>query len=301
MSTLPTSEKSTTVSRQLRRLRLLISHGMFAPLPENSVCKRATTVDELREAYRLVHDIYVDQKYILPTESKMRVRAFEVSPDTATFITRFNGATVGVFSCIMDSPELRLPTDKVFPDELAQLRDAGAVLCEFSNQVILPECRSTSATTELMKIMFAHIWFHNITDAVCAVSPNQIEFFRLIGFTQIGDVKSYSDVVYDPVVLMQLPDVQNILGKPKRPGLALEEFRYQYFTADNPYMSIIPFWDAMVERLFANGAAVQSLFAECITEFEMLPYEEREAIAQYISLESGLLDSGRESYSDTVI
>ena len=287
--------------KQLRRLRLLIKRGLFNSLPDNNmVCRRATSVEELRDAYQLVYEIYLDQKYILPNKSKMRVRAFEASPDTATFVSRNRDKTLGVFSCIMDSPELKLPADKVFKPELKLLRDSGATLCEFSNQVILPEYRSSSVVTELMRTMFAHIWFHNITDAVCAITPTQIEFYKLLGFTQLSDIKSYSDVVYDPVVLMRMPDVQNIWAKPVSAEMELEEFRYQFFTATNPYISAVPFWDAMADRLFTNTSSMNALFAECLPEFEQLSFAERTVIAASTGLKISMSDASGQSYSENL-
>lgn len=288
------------MKKQLRRLRLLVKRGLFSTLPANTICRRATAVNELRDAYRLVYEIYVDQKYILPNESKMRVRAFEASPDTATFVSRRQDETLGVFSCIMDSADLKLPADAFFESELRSLRASGATLCEFSNQAVLPEYRSSSVSTELMRAMFAHIWYHNITDAVCAISPGQIEFFKLLGFTQMSAVKSYSDVVYDPVVLMRLPDAQNLMGQPQSPEMEIQAFRYRFFTDNNPYLSAIPFWDALAERLFANPLNMQSLFESCMPEFEQLSYMERTAISAHTGLNIDLFDGARQSYSESI-
>ena len=280
MTDISSSKQPSESNKQLRRLQLLKKSGIFDGLPEDLICKRATTAQEHREAFNLVYQSYIDNNYILPNKSEMRVRLWETFPQNGTFICKDSEKVVGVTGTVMDNTSLLLPSDHAFHDELNQMRDDGAVLCEISNQAVASEYRNTPVTTELMCAAFGHAWFSECTDLVCAVSPKQRNFFSLMGFEQVGDIKSYSDIVHDPVALLRMPHIQDRYspGKPGDP--TINEFWNRLFITGNPYIPVFPLWQRMVDMLFASPHAIQTMYEGCTELFEDLDANERRILEQ---------------------
>ena len=57
--------RNSIEKRKIRRLRLLQKGGLFTSTTNGSRATRATTAEELRSAYRLVHDVYVASNFIV--------------------------------------------------------------------------------------------------------------------------------------------------------------------------------------------------------------------------------------------
>src|SRR5450432_742030 len=66
--------------RSLRRLAFLKRSGLFDGNVEGVTFERAWSLNDLREAYRLVHDVYAKSGYICSESSRVRVRIFEMTP-----------------------------------------------------------------------------------------------------------------------------------------------------------------------------------------------------------------------------
>src|SRR5690349_15279258 len=92
-----------------RKLGLLKRTGLFGDDLKGCTIERACSAEDLRQAYRLVHDVYLGTGFIHPVPSGMRLRIYETTAETATFIAKFEGRVVGVLSVVEDSPDLGLP------------------------------------------------------------------------------------------------------------------------------------------------------------------------------------------------
>lgn len=260
--------QSSNPTQDQRRLRLLQRRGFFTDKTHGAKTFRATNADDLRMAYGVVHDRFVESGFIKPTPSGLRVRAWETDPNTATFISKSGDEVVGVFSIVSDSDDLKLPSDNAFESELDDLRSQGRVLCELTSQAIAKEFRNSSITTELMRCIFAQGWHNEATDLVCSISPGLVKFYEFIGFKQLGEVKSYSDTIDDPVALMVLEDFQSRWLHEDLDSGSMEAYWKRYFIAENPYMNAIPVWNTMAEYTFNDPDAIQYLFAGCANLFD---------------------------------
>ena len=289
------SSNTPNSQKNIRRLRILQKRGLFGELPNKIFCKRATEVNELKAAYQLVYRIFLEENFIVPNLSGMRVRTYEASPSTATFICKNDGYVIATFSAFLDTPALNLPADKTFGPELNALRDEGAILCELGNNAILPEYRGTSIITEHMRCIFAQAWLHDVTDFVCAISPPQIPFYSMLGFSQLGEIKSYSDVVYDPVAVMRYQNVPGIWEQPKDANDDIATFRHHFFAIENPYIPVVQLWDSMVDRLFSTPSKMAELFDDCLMDFEQMPVSDQKTIAASTGLPLGVAVGERDS------
>lgn len=282
----------------MRHLNLLRKGGLFQPQPEELVSARANNTADLKKAYHLVYETFLEQKFILPNTAEIRIRPWELTPETATFVSRTATDVVGVFSSIIDTDDLGLPSDKSFRLELDKLRAEDSVLCEMSNQAVAPKYRHTSVSTELMQCVFAEAWHNDVTDLLCAISPKQINFFTLMGFEQVGDIKSYSDVVFDPVALMRLCDIQNRWTYEDLNSGGFNTFWKRFFITENPYMAVTPLWNDMARAYFANPENISSLIAGCEDQIEAFAPHVHSALTERtgVDFEHMFTRESRESF-----
>ena len=278
-------KKNSNTKTGNRRLDKYLSAGLFKEDKNGNKYTRATHVAELKEAYSLVYKIFIEQKFISERKSKMRIRPWETSQSTATFVSKKHNVINGVFSMIMDSHDLKLPSDRVYGMEIEKKRNDEKIICELTNQAIVKDARLNAVSTQLMRCVFAQAWHMDATDLICSISPGQKAFFELIGFVQVGDKKSYSDIIEDPVVLMWLEDIQNrwiSIDKKRDP---LRGFWQDFFITNNQYMETIEYWNAAAATTFNNTEQLGILFEQC----EELFYEATSS--QLIAMQTRLGDA----------
>ena len=288
--------------RTVRKLRLLKACGLFGADQSGAIYERATSCRALENAYRLVHDVYVETGYIKPRPSGLRLRHFECCPNTATFVanTPFR-ETIGVLSVIIDSADFGLPSDQMYKTELDELRAQGSVVCEFSNQAVLPEYRRKGPSTELMRCAFAYAYSMGITDIVCAVSPPAVSFYRMMEFRQIGDIRSYSICLNDPVALMHESDIQIRGETADLSDNEVYRFLNDFFYKDNPYYKMVPIWNVRYQRMLSEQFEMASLLGKCPEIFASECYRdglERRLGGMYALSEAAALRS-RDLYSSS--
>ena len=246
---------STTAERKLQMLR---RSGLFSEDLKGAKIERACGIDDLRNAYRLVHDVYLGTGFIDPEPSGMRLRIFETNPDTATFVAKVGDRVVGVLSVVVDSEDLGLPSDCAFKPELDRLRATGAKLCEVTNQAVAEEFRKSGVSTELMRCAIALALDAGCHEAVAAVSPSHNGFYDLLGFRQVGSQRSYSEKIYDPVIAVSLEVTQYRRRQPARGPIA--QFMYDFLTEGNQFLSCVAEWAKEAKAHFMNPALLHELF-----------------------------------------
>lgn len=258
-----TSEKRPASSWQRpladRKLWLLKRSGLFGTDTKGARIDRAWTLDDLRKAYKLVHDVYLGTGFIQPEEAGLRLRIFETTPDMATFVAKLtDGTVVGVLSIIADTPEFGLPSDSAFKPELDRLRAAGARLCEATNQAVKEEFRKSAVPTELMRCAVAYFTKAGFTETIATVSPNHNSFYELLGFREIGDKRSYSEKIDDPVVALGM-DVNQY----RRPPTGLnetEQFIHRFLASENHFLGHVLEFGKEAQRRFLDAELLEQLF-----------------------------------------
>ncbi len=241
-----------------RKLQLLKRSGLFGGDTRGAVIERACSVADLRAAYRLVHEVYTSTGFILPEPTGIRLRVFETSAETATFVAKVDGRVVGVLSLVPDSPDLGLPCDSAFKPELDALRSVGLRLCELTNQVVAEGYRKSAVATELMRSAMAHGINAGFHHTIAAVSPSHNGFYELMGFRRFGTERSYSDKVYDPVIAMAMDLTRYRLTLC---GLSrTEQFLRDFVVEQNQYLAKIGEWNRRARDSFLNVDSLIQLF-----------------------------------------
>lgn len=236
--------ESETVRTLRRRARVFQRHHAFEPeVPEGLEVRRALTVEDLEQAYRLVHECFAAAGYIEPHPTGLRVRAFSVLPDTALYIAVADGKVVGTLSMIPDGP-LGLPMEQAFETEIERLRYSGRRLVEVSDLAIDENYRNLRVLTELTRCAMAHALFIGAEDAVVAVSPSHSGFFEgILQFESLGHARSYSTEKVDIVegkrlrllcIQEKYRGIDKVLGS--------DGFLEEFFFLSNPYCARMEEW-----------------------------------------------------------
>jgi GNAT superfamily N-acetyltransferase len=181
------------------KLRLAILRRMAKinmQWPSSSLeIKIAETEVELAEAYRLLHDSYINSGFADPDPSGMRVLAQHLLPQTTTIIAKWDGKVVGTLSLIRDNP-FGLPMEKIF---------SMRRLAEVSSLAIHPDYRGQAylALFPLFRFVYQYAKHYFGTDElVIAVNPSTTDMYTaFIGFEKlVSKAKAYDFVKGAPAV-----------------------------------------------------------------------------------------------------
>lgn len=266
--------------RESRRMALLKRAGLFGSNTSGADITRATSLKDLLEAYKLVHDEFVAMGYIKPRPSGLRVRSYEALPETATFVAKVGDRVVGVQSIVVDSPDMGLPSDEAFHTELEGLRANGRRVCECTNEAIASDYRKSAVTTELMRCCFAHALSVGCNELITTVSPGHARFYNLLGFGQVSPIRSYSQEMNDPVVVvsMNIDGLEARFAEVNSTDGNDEAFIKGYYIDDNPYHSYVRAWTEMAGRVFRDPELLWELFVNRTALLAQCDCREIEAI-----------------------
>lgn len=257
-------ERRLEAVRLRRRVSLFKRVGMVAREAANNSIRieRAVSAEDLRAAYKLVHDVFVFQKYITPQNSGMRIRIYEALPEMATFVAKVDDQVVGVMSLVPDSAELGLPSDRVFGKELGRLRKMGRRVSEVTNLAVAEEYCKSSVLLELSRCICAHAVNSGVDDMFIAISPGHSAFFEtILQFDAWGEARNYGHDVVDMVEGKRL-DVNAIADRAASADklLGKDAFLYDWFVANNPEYLRTAAAATWADRAFRHAAVLKSLF-----------------------------------------
>lgn len=112
--------------------------------------------------------------------------------------------TVGTISVGFDSPHA-LQAEFLYHEEIAQFRQEGARVCEFTQLAVDSDFNSGKVLPSLFHLahIYAHL-IHRATDLFVEVNPRHAVFYRrMLGFSRVGEEKTCPRV-NAPAVLLHL-------------------------------------------------------------------------------------------------
>jgi hypothetical protein len=153
---------------------------------------------ELREkAFRLVYDVYIREGYELRygRESGLWCTIHHLHPETTIFLAEKEGRLTGSVTVMPDS-RLGLPTDRMFPEPLADLRKAGRRLSEISSLVVTEEPGGIPPELAMHLYRLAHLASLHLlksTDIVASVMDRHRDFYsRFLLFDEVSEAPRLS-------------------------------------------------------------------------------------------------------------
>ncbi len=189
--------------KRLRRMKL--SKALhFDCKGLNSPCvKWAQTADELKQAFTLVHDEYLKLGYIQqPDPSGMFFGIHNLLPDTVTLIIKSDNKVVATLTQVPDTKENGLPMDRIYNNELNQLRRQGRHVAELCSLVTSKQLRWKNLYMQMSRTMYRYALCNDIDDFCIMVNPKHVSFYKMIFlFEEMGPEKYYPNLGVPAVAL----------------------------------------------------------------------------------------------------
>lgn len=184
--------------------------------------KIATTIDELEQAFRILHDAYVDQGYMTQSKSGLRFLKYFALPSTTTIIAKKGEEVIGTMSIIRRT-RMGLPMETIF--NLDQLTQLDSEVAEISSLAVAKKYRGKRGEVFLPLCRFLHQYCAKLMKVrymVIAVHPTMSDLYRaLFGFQDLKNffvkkvdaseysIKKYSFANGNPAVPLIL-DLENL-------------------------------------------------------------------------------------------
>jgi hypothetical protein len=167
----------------------------------------ATATAEFEQAFRLVHNQYVEHGYMDARPSGWRVSAYNGLPSTKIFVAVDGARVVATLTLLRDS-EGGLPMDEIYAEELTELRARTRAIAEVSGLAIDPHWQQAGLAV-LMRLVRMMVLYATevagIDDLCIAVNPHHVAFYRkVLQFRPIGGLKQYRKVNGAPAVALRL-------------------------------------------------------------------------------------------------
>ena len=147
----------------------------------------------------------------------MRVTPYHLQPATGVFIATVGSEVVCTVTLIQDS-SAGLPIDDVYGDEINIQRDNGLKLAEVSSLAAIPGLTQQTFWKIFMKLtslIAQSARRQGVDGLVLAAHPRHARFYgHLMGFRQIGDLRSYPAVRNRPAVACYLDFAQVDVTRP---------------------------------------------------------------------------------------
>jgi hypothetical protein len=169
--------------------------------------KIASTREEREAAFHLVYNSYLKAGLGEANYYQMRVTPYHLTDRSEIFIATRRGEVIFTMTLIMDGPELGVPMESVYGEEVERLRRQRLWLGEVS---CLADCQRHTkeffpiflATSRLM-VQYARC--RGLDALIAAVHPRHARFYhRFMDFQFFGLWKTYPTVLNNPAVALWL-------------------------------------------------------------------------------------------------
>lgn len=232
-------------------------------------CGIATSVQDVLEAWTLVHDVYVASGHIEPQPESLYLAPGALHRDTLVFNGYREGRLEATLTVIPDSP-LGLPPESGFAGELAALRAEARPLV-FCGQFVsvvpsrddLPETRAERAdlTMRLFATMAGTLRLRG-PDLRLLANPvrRHVGFYRrFLGFEQCGPIRMYGR--YRVESALMVTDWLRLRDTPRLPAPIVEALEHPATSAPLPRAVSTATLDTPrmrrhVSEVWGSGAAV---------------------------------------------
>jgi hypothetical protein len=167
--------------------------------------------DELRGAFRLIHQAYVQRGLALPNSLEMRVTPYHGLISTEVVIGRYHEDVICTATIIHDG-DMGLPMECVYQRDVEKFRERNLKICEISCLADRRKhmARSFPALSRLMSLIAQSSFRRGTNEVLIAVHPRHARFYeRYLGFTQFADERTYPSVRNHPAVALHL-DLNNL-------------------------------------------------------------------------------------------
>lgn len=171
--------------------------------------KVANTLEERLAAYQLGYKVYLNKGFIVENSDEWLIQKYDSFNDTVVLIVQDQYQKIAGSVTIVFDGANTLPSEKIYHDELKNLRNSGGKLTELSRLVISSEYRNAK---EILILLFnyAAIYIRNVKNyngLTIQVNPRHKAYYKsLLNFDEVGGEKPCPQVQNAPAVLLYISE-----------------------------------------------------------------------------------------------
>ena len=182
----------------------------------------AQNLEEALIAWQLVYQAYRRKDLIESNLYRIHTASQAVGDHSVVIMGSHKPLVVSTLTALADGPK-GLPLDRVYGQELDEMRNQGRVLIEVG--LFADRRRHLARTAESLFQLMRYAYYYGVdrgmTDFVIGVHPRHARFYaRSFGFNYVGQEKVYPAVNHRPVVLLRGNIQANLKLDPLHPALA---------------------------------------------------------------------------------
>ncbi|MEL7337105.1 MAG: hypothetical protein AAFN70_12985 [Planctomycetota bacterium] len=188
------------------RFKNSLARAMSERMEINGVTyKIASCRSEREDAFRLIHDAYVNSGLMKANGAGMRITPYHLLPTTDLFVAYHQQTVVFTMTMVCDDL-MGMPLEHVYGDEVETRRVAenaylAEVSCLAGRTGHFGRRRMFNVFVNLAALMVQSAHENGVQRLLIACNPRHARFYQnYLGFTQIGLQREYSQVLNKPAI-----------------------------------------------------------------------------------------------------
>lgn len=274
--------------------------------------KVAESKDEIEQAYKILHDTYLETKLIDEETSGLRVTKYHALPTTTLCVVKHFDKVIGTFTIIQDSI-FGLPIDAT--SDITELRKRNSKIAEISSLAIAKDSGLRRGKLMFPVINFIHLYCQEVgnINALVAVVNDTAKFFYedIICFKPLSvkeEANEYSYVKHNginPLALeFKYEKNDNFANEMKNNyrNYPIEKnvYHYMYVYRDRQHVELPEHDYPLTSHNSIDPETVREYFKNRTSTFEQLSSDEKNALKKIygspiVIRETGVCHSGPES------
>ena len=198
---------STAIRTSFSNLDKQINKSDEYTKPEFTI-KIANTLEEREMVFQLAYQIYLEKGFIKKNFSEWLIQNYDIKNETVILIVLDKNQKLAGSLTLVFSEDGELPAEKIYNQEISNLKLHSKKLVEISRLVVGHQYRNSKDVLCLLINYLMIYSFHvkEYSSLVIQVNPRHILYYKvLLNFDEIGGLKSCPSVQNAPAVLLHLP------------------------------------------------------------------------------------------------
>jgi len=203
-------KKSSGLSMAMKQTMSLYDKGQPLQTKEDKndfTIKIANTLEEREAVFRLGYQVYLEKGYIKENYNEWLVQNYDSCEETIIFIVQDQFKNIAGSVTLLFDKNSKLPVEKIYSEEIKELKKLNPKIAELSRLVISPNYRNSKSILVLL-FNYLAIYLHRVKEydgLVVQVNPrHKIYYKALLSFDEIGREKPCPQVQNAPAVLLFL-------------------------------------------------------------------------------------------------
>ena len=164
--------------------------------------KIADSRDELREAFHLLYQEYLQAGYVKPREDRLLRTAHHLQPETIVLTAKSGRSVLSTATIVFDSTTAGLPMDALYGSEINTLRRQDRKVVEVCSLASNRHAFTLGGIHNFTRLLFLSCFFLKVDDVCVMVNPKHVPLYkRLCDLELFGEERHYDKVDAPAVAL----------------------------------------------------------------------------------------------------